>query len=98
MSTNAHPRVGAYVGGGVGRRGGARSPRTTGRGVDVADVYGVSGRNVSGPRRQRARAPEGSSVGGPQRQRRTTSQHRYVNGRNVRRPQRESGVTSPTFL
>ena len=92
----AHPRVGGYVDGGVGRRGGACSPRTTGRWPDVTNVCGVSGRNVSGPRWQRAIAPEGSTVSGPQRQRRLTSERRYVNSRNVRGPQRESdsGVTS----
>ena len=55
MSINVHPRISAYVGGGVGRRVGACSPRATGRGIDVTDVCGVSGCNVSGPRRQRPR-------------------------------------------
>ena len=90
MSTNVHPRVGGYVAGDVGRRCSASSPCTTGRDVDVTDVW------CQRTQRQQAAttAPEGTIVSRSQCQRLVTSGGRYVNSRNVRGPQSQRAATT----
>ena len=60
----------------------------------TSPTCGVSGRNVSRPRRHRATAPEGTIVSGPQCHRLVTSGGRYVNSRNVRGPQSQRAATT----
>ena len=99
MSTNARRRVGWRVRGRVRRT----SHRATGRGVGGAGrrpagrhplMETSADTDEGGPRCPRAAAPDGSTVSGPPRQRRSTSECRYVSGRNVSGPQRKRVTTS----
>ena len=99
MSTNARRRVGWRVRGRVRRT----SHRATGRGVGGAGrrpagrhplMETSADTDEGGPRCPRAAAPDGSTVSGPPRQRRSTSECRYISGRNVSGPQRKRVTTS----
>ena len=99
MSTNARRRVGWRVRGRVRRT----SHRATGRGVGGAGrrpagrhplMETSADTDEGGPRCPRAAAPDGSTVSGPPRQRRSTSECRYISGRNVSGPQRKRVTTT----